>query len=158
MIEALPIPGKFYEVNEAGELADALSKALRPSLRASVETVGNVPFRPLSVGSTGADWRWSEPGLPPGGYRLVARAGERVEREITLNRGDLLLVQLAERGAVDLERVLFTDELPQRPGIARPAAGGSRSSATAVPPRPVTASNSGRPWRSGRSPASRRSR
>jgi hypothetical protein len=112
VIEGLPRPGRFFAVREAGRLASALARALRPSLRATVETLGNVPVASLSVGRAGGNPRWSEPALAPGGYKLVARAGVRRERELVVNRGDLLLARIAERpgGGVAIERELWSGD------------------------------------------------
>src|SRR5262249_33851636 len=121
VIEELPRPGHFYAVKDAARLASTLALALRPSLRCTVETLGNVPVEALTVGRPGENPRWSEPGLTPGGYKLVARAGGRQERDLIVGRGDLLLVRMSERAgaAVAVERELYS-------GDTRPKTDGER--------------------------------
>jgi hypothetical protein len=114
VIEELPRPGRFFSVRDAGLLARTLALALRPTLRATVETLGNVPIQGLTVGRPGENPRWSEPGLEPGGYKLVARAGARRERELVLNRGDLLMVRLSERAGVAIDRELYSGDATPR--------------------------------------------
>jgi hypothetical protein len=120
VIEELPQPGHFYSVKDGPALAAALGRALRPSLRVSVETVGNEPVRSLQVGRPGLGPvdLFSKPGLEPGGYKLVAQLGRRVERDLVVNRGDALLVRLGLKdGAPVVERMLANDGLyPRKPG------------------------------------------
>ncbi len=68
MIEELPIPGKFYEVNEAQELAGVLRPGHGPALRYWVEQKITCWFRArrargLTTSRVGANDRWFTPQL-----------------------------------------------------------------------------------------------
>ena len=78
VIEELPRAGRFFSVKEARLLASTMSQALRPSLQCSLETIGNELVESLTVSRPTDNDRWSEPGLTPGGYKLVTQAGGRV--------------------------------------------------------------------------------
>lgn len=116
VIEQLPIPGKFYEVNDAPALAGVLGRAMGRRLRYWVEQEDNVlvsgsPSEGLTTSRVGANDRWFTPALAPGGYKLVIDPLRRQERNIALNNGDLLIVQLdPARVGVDFRRVEFSRE------------------------------------------------
>lgn len=116
VIEELPIPGKFYEVNDAANLASVLSKAMGHRLRYWVEGEDNVlvsgtPSQGLTTSRIGANDRWFAPALAPGGFKLVIDPLRRQSRNIALNNGDLLIVQLdPARVGVDFRRVEFSRE------------------------------------------------
>jgi len=116
VIEQLPIPGNFFEVNEAPELAKVLRRAMGKRLRYWIEQEDNVlvqgsPSEGLTTSRVGGNDRWFTPSLTPGGYKLVIDPQRRQERNIALNHGDLLLIQLdSARTGVDFRRVEFTRE------------------------------------------------
>ena len=110
VIEELPRPGRFFSVKEADQLAGTLAQALRPNLRCSLQTMGNIPVEALTVGRVGDNDRWSKSSPLLGGYKLVTQAGARLEREIIVNRGDLLLVRLTGQDTVTAERGLFSGD------------------------------------------------
>ena len=113
VIEELPIPGKFYEVNDAATLAGVLDKAMGRRLRYWVEEEDNVlvsgtPGEGLTTSRVGANDRWFAPALAPGGFKLVIDPLRRQTRNIALNNGDLLdpVGPRAGRGRFPTDRVL----------------------------------------------------
>lgn len=113
VIEEFHRPGTFYPVSQAEGLADTLAKALRPSLRYSVQSVGNVEISgEITLGDNPAQSGGFKD-LEPGGYKLVVNAGVRYEPDMTINRGDHLVVKMAERrGRIELSRVIWTEDPP----------------------------------------------
>ncbi len=113
VIQEFHRPGTFYPVRQAEELADTLAKALRPTLRYSVQSVGNVEVNgEIVLGDTSSEAAGFKE-LAPGGYKLVVEAGGRFEREMTINRGDHLVVKMGERrGRIELNRVIWTEDPP----------------------------------------------
>src|SRR5262249_16245134 len=102
-IEELPVAGKFYSVGNARALTAALDRAMKPRLRYRVVQEDNVlppnmPAAGLSITPPGANDRWFPGGLLPGGYKVEVDSGRRVRQNITLKRGDLLLLELVARG------------------------------------------------------------
>ncbi len=114
VIEELPRPGRFFSVKEADQLAGTLAQALRPNLRCSLQSMANIPVEALTVGRVGDNDRWSKSSPLLGGYKLVTQAGARLEREIIVNRGDLLLVTLTGQDTVSAERGLFSGDTSPR--------------------------------------------
>lgn len=113
VIEKLPLPGKYVTVSASKELAATLQKALGQTLRYWVDLPDNVPPRDslegLDVTSIGANNQWLPGGLDPSTYRLRVHADRRLSTDISIQRGDLLLVDLvpAARG-FRFERSLFS--------------------------------------------------
>jgi hypothetical protein len=114
VIEELPRPGRFFSVKEADQLAAVLAQALRPNLRCSLQSMANIPVEALTVGRVGDNERWSKSSPLLGGYKLVTQAGTRLEREIIVNRGDLLLVTLTGQDTVSAERGLYSGDASPR--------------------------------------------
>jgi hypothetical protein len=126
VIEQLPVPGKFYEVNEAQALAGVLGKAMGRRLRYWVEGQDNVlvaglPSEGLITTPVGANDHWFAPALAPGGYKLVIDPIRRQERCLAFNHGDLLVVQLApSRTGVEFRRAEYAREnFSWRPSIEK---------------------------------------
>lgn len=110
VIEQLSQPGHFYSVKDGLALTAILTRALRPNLQIAVETAGNEPVQSLSVNRDGYTDQFSRPGLSPGGYKLVAQLGGRVERDLTIKRGDALIARLGlKEGKPTIDRVLAND-------------------------------------------------
>lgn len=100
VVESFDPPGKFVTVDQADSLASALDAALQQRLRYKIETYDNLPLADLppaglDISTTGSGDRWFPGGLKPGNYRLRV-AGDRAAVDATINRGDLLLLQLGE--------------------------------------------------------------
>jgi hypothetical protein len=118
VIEHFPVPGRFYLVRQEPELAGTLDKALRQRLRYWIDDADNVPVAAvpaagLDVSRSGANDQWLPGGLAPAGYRLRVYAPGRLEKDVELDPGDLLLVRMAfrnpgESGGLVFERVLFS--------------------------------------------------
>ncbi len=92
-------PGRFLQINEAGQLAQTLDAALRQRLCFWIENYNNqlapgVPKGGLDMSEPGSNDRWFAPGLSPGSYSLLAHAKQSIDAHVALNRGDLLLVEL----------------------------------------------------------------
>jgi len=116
VIEELPRPGKFYSVKQAADLNAVLEGALRKRLRCWVEGEDNIlvlgmAADGLDVSPPGADDRWLPAGLAPGGYQVVVEARDRPRKDVAFDRGDLLLVKLAETArGVAFRRVDYSRE------------------------------------------------
>jgi hypothetical protein len=101
-IEDLKPPGKFYTVNDAAELAAALSKATRQRLaywidRQDNAPVAGVPEGGLDVTVQGANDQWFPGGLDPGGYKVRLNTPQAMHKSVVIDLGDLLLVQIANQ-------------------------------------------------------------
>jgi hypothetical protein len=115
-VEELPVPGKYYTVEESADLTIKMRSILRKRLNYQVEREDGEalpglaqPLREVSR-DEGTD-RWLPGGLPPGSYRLALMGETRLRKGVLLNRGDLLLVEAAaERGGrFGLRRVVYSE-------------------------------------------------
>jgi len=125
VIEKLPLPGKFVTVRESKELAATLERALRQQLRYYVDRDDNVPLPGqnggIEVSLLGANNQWFPGGLAPKGYKARVHTDRRLEKEIGIQAGDLLLVDLrsTQKGAV-FQRGLYSSwEFPWKPSQER---------------------------------------
>ena len=125
VVEQLPLPGKLIEVNDAEELGGTLQKSTRQAIRFGLDRVDNVPLaNPLAelASSTleGFD-QWYPGGLPPAVYKLRALTDQRIEKEIAINRGALLLVDLLQTstGGVFRRALYSLSRFPTRPAVDR---------------------------------------
>jgi hypothetical protein len=131
VIEELPLPGKLIEVNDATELGGTLQRSARQAIRFQLDRVDNVPLpRPLAeLASSSLDRfdQWYPGGLSPGVYKLRALTDQRVEKDIAINRGKLLLVDLVQTsdGGVFRRALYAPSRYPFKPYHER---SGSRAS------------------------------
>ncbi len=100
VIENFFPPGRLTRVTQTPALVAALDTALRQRLRYWVENYDNTlvaatPQRGLEVGRGGGE-QWLPGGLAPGGYLVRTHTNRLLQKAIALNRGDLLLLRLAE--------------------------------------------------------------
>lgn len=117
VIETLSTPGKYWTVNDAGELAGALERAMKPHLRVQIE--GRGVEAGLDVSPPGGVDRWFPGNLAAGSYVLraqVGRAPDAPSARLRLNPGDLLMVNLAasSRG-LQFRRQLLAPDFAGRP-------------------------------------------
>src|SRR5262249_23652016 len=122
VIEALPVPGRFYNVRETVNLDGVMQQALRQQLRYWIDSAENVPLtgrNGLEVSRIGEGAQWYQKGLPPAIYKVRVLAGGRVQKDISLSGGDLLLVDLvAEGGRLLFERGLYSlADYPLKPAL-----------------------------------------
>jgi hypothetical protein len=113
VIEEMPLPGKFYTVNEASELAATLEGATKQRLRYWVDREDNERLRDegLDVSVPGANDQWFPGGLPAGGYRVRVQTNQLVDQSVLLTAGDLLLLNLDVAAArQQLRRVLVSQD------------------------------------------------
>src|SRR5205814_1571372 len=109
--------GKVYQLNEVDKLIASLEGLLKQRLNYFVEhqgrnvTVDGVPDVGLDVSPGDSNYRWIGKGLTPGGHKLRIDAAGRVEKNILLHPGDLLLADLVDGpGGLAFERFLFSSE------------------------------------------------
>lgn len=124
VVEKLPLPGKFVRVDDAKALAGTLELALRQSLRYWIDTEDNVPLPPpggVDMTPLDANDRWYPGGLTPGTYKLRTQTDRLLTRNITLDRGDLLSIDLlSAEGGPRFERALYgPSAFPWKPAIDR---------------------------------------
>jgi hypothetical protein len=108
-------PGKLYYIEkDPKELIKALRKSLKQELRYSVEEdddsrVLDTPPEGFGVSRTAADDQWAK-GLPPRDYFVRVQTNELNKRRISLDRGDLLLLQLSKTSlGIDFKRLLYAE-------------------------------------------------
>lgn len=128
VIEELPLPGKFYQVNQGPDLIAALEKSLKQKLRYWVDTEDKRPLpgtgqAGLEVGTDASNEQWYPGGLDPGGYRVRVHTNQKLSRAVALNLGDLLLLELGPSAApgagadkFDLQRLVYSlADFPYKP-------------------------------------------
>jgi hypothetical protein len=97
-IEKLPLPGKYVTVNDTSLLAETLEQAFRRFLRYQIDYGDNVPVLGppggVDVSLLGANNQWFPGGLEPGTYKLRVFTNQQLGKDISIGRGDLLLVDL----------------------------------------------------------------
>jgi hypothetical protein len=123
VIETLPVPGKFYTVEQAGDLASTLERALKRRLRYQVERVNRLPVvgdtrKDFVVSRSRGDDDWFRPAQDPGVYNLIIPTNTRTEKHVEVDAGDRLLLKLValRGGDVDVVRALFSrEDYPRKP-------------------------------------------
>lgn len=122
VVESFFPPGKYLQVNEAGQLAQTLDAALRQHLRYWIEDyssklVQGVPTDGLDMSEAGSNDRWFAPGLSPATYSLITHTKGLISADVSINRGDLLLIQLgATPGGYAFQRLSYAQSVyPWRP-------------------------------------------
>lgn len=112
VVEDLPIPGRFYTVHQSVAIDGVLDQALRQKLHYWIDSADNIPITPgdgLDVSQIGEGAQWYQQGLPPAIYKVRVHTDRRLQKDISLSGGDLLLVDAVngERGLV-FERGLYS--------------------------------------------------
>jgi len=117
-------PSRFRTVQETGELVRSLENALRQELRYRIDTPGNTAepgesALGIEIARSDGNDKWYTPLLTPGSRKLRVFAGQRFDRELKLNPGDRLLLELvAPEGRLQLQRVGYTaTDFPNRPAL-----------------------------------------
>lgn len=111
-IATLPLPGRFYYVDDLSRLDVDLRVVMKQDLRYRLSREGLEARRPVAdhdvpVGRMEVDSGWFPDPLPPGGYRVGLSADPRVNRSVELGGGDQLLLALTEQGGgLGFERLL----------------------------------------------------
>src|SRR5262249_193582 len=100
-IEAPPVSGKFYNIQKTEELAGALEAAMVRKLRYFVTRDG-IPLpgmraEGLDVSQKGDKRQWSPILMPRQSYTARVRIGKSIERNINIDGGDRLLLNLIPR-------------------------------------------------------------
>jgi hypothetical protein len=120
VIEQFPVRGRFFSVNDSAALVAVLDKAMRPRLRYWIDREDNRPLSEseqggLDVSTDTSNDKWLPSGLAPGGYKVRVQTNRPVAKNIAINAGDLLLVELLPgrgvdrgTGALTFERVLYS--------------------------------------------------
>ena len=125
VLETLTPPGRFFATQEAGNLAAQLREAMRQRLqfwidREDHERLAEIPDTGLELSSGSGNDRWYRfpESLPPGGYKLRVDTNRRVLKNILVNRGDLLLLNLVPGAdGVEFRRAFVTrDDYGDKPG------------------------------------------
>jgi hypothetical protein len=120
-IESLSPAGKVYALAETGKLIESLEGLLKQRLNYFVDQQGsNITVdgagagdKGLDISPAGQNYRWLGKGMAPGGHKLRVDAAGRVEKNILLHPGDLLLADLVDApGGLTFERFLFSSEFP----------------------------------------------
>jgi hypothetical protein len=132
VVKDLPVPGKFYTVNDGPELAGTLHKVLRQKLRYWIDLRDNAPLRGdgsdlLYLSEDDANDQWLSGGLEPGTYKLRVLTSRRLTRSIALEPGDRMLIELnPDRGqgpgseAPEFERLLYSQAyFPWKPAAEK---------------------------------------
>jgi hypothetical protein len=115
--EKLPLKGKIYKVNDAGELANRMRRALRRQLTFRVEdysghAVERMPEEGWSVGTATIDPRPVL--LRPGSYLVKVPTQKLLTQAIQLEKGQYLRITLTDDGQ-GFEVELFSDNYQGRP-------------------------------------------
>lgn len=102
VVESLSPPGQLFTVDETQQLAATLDTAFRQRLRYWVDDYDNqlipgVPTAGLDVSRDQATDQWFPGGVEPGSYKLRSYTNQPVEAPISLERGDMLLLELSEQ-------------------------------------------------------------
>ena len=128
-IETLPIPGKFYYLDDLQSLGINLQVVTRQELTyrlvpddrdAAAAPAGDLD---VPVGRLEDDAGWYPGPLPAGGYRVGLTGDPRGRREVALDGGDQLLLSLSEKaGSLTLTRLFCpTERFPGRQPYSRTA-------------------------------------
>lgn len=119
LIESFKPAGRIHALADIGKLALLLEAVMRQRLNYWVDrtgqniTVNEIPESGLDVSTSDKNDRWYSKGLPPGGHKVRVNIPERIEKDVVLHRGDLLLLDLVEsRQGTMFERYLFSDDYP----------------------------------------------
>ncbi len=119
IIESFNPAGKVHSIRDAAKLPLILDVILRQRLNYWIDrtgrnvTVNEVPETGLDVSTSDRNDRWFSKGLPVGGHKVRVQVPERVEKDILLHRGDLLLLDLVSTPkGLGFERYLFSDDYP----------------------------------------------
>lgn len=110
MVRDLTIPGKYFTVTDSVNLVAILDNAMRQKLRYAIDTAENLNVASdLNVSRIGENIAWYTPGLRPGGYRLRIYTDRRIEKDVQINSGDMLLVDVTDGpNGVEFVRGLYT--------------------------------------------------
>jgi hypothetical protein len=118
-VSQLPVPGRFYYVDDAVEIVSNIRAALRRELSFRIvgedeQPIPAISARQVLISRPQANIRWFPTPLQPGGYKLMGQADQRLlsrPASLALNFGDLLLVNLvAGEGRLGFERGLYATE------------------------------------------------
>ena len=120
IVDQFSVPGKYYTTEDVVDLTAAVGKTTKQKLRYWVDREDNAPAPGssadgLDVSSVGANDQWMPGGLPPGGYRVRLLTDRRLQKSTVIERGDLLLVQLAANGGSLTRGIWSRDDFPGRP-------------------------------------------
>ncbi|QDU62430.1 hypothetical protein Pan216_32970 [Planctomycetes bacterium Pan216] len=122
VIQDFPLPGRWYSVSQAADLVGALDQAMRQELRYWVLTPDGAlapgcPEEGLRASSLGQPISWYPQGLAPGVYQVRVKTDQLLQKEIALNRGDLLLIDLVPSpNGIEFERAVYSqEEFPWKP-------------------------------------------
>jgi len=119
VISQLPVPGRFYYVDDAAEIVSNIRSALHRELTFRIVGEDEQPIPPISarqvlISRPEANIRWFPTPLQPGGYKIVVQADQMLPirpPSLALNFGDLLLVNLVGgEGQLGFERGLYAKE------------------------------------------------
>ncbi|MCZ2342100.1 MAG: VWA domain-containing protein [Bacteroidales bacterium] len=99
IVETFDPPGSYTDTDDADNLAVAIRKALRKSIRYGIETSANIPAPGMSrsgaeVGTTDGGERWFSAGLKPGAWKVRFHPAPHLVRETYLAPADRLLLEL----------------------------------------------------------------
>ena len=127
VVESLNPPGKMFTVKERDKMADSMEVLLRQRLTYFIDkrgrnvTVDDLPEEGLDASVAGSNYRWYGKGLQPGGHKVRVTLGERLEKDVLLHRGDLLLLDLISTPTgPQFERYLFSREFPWKRAVENP--------------------------------------
>src|SRR5262245_42297906 len=112
-IEGLPVPGKYFPAESVEQLTDLLKQSMVRRLRYLVDRDGvpppGMPEEGLDISGEDTNPQWS-PGLKEALYTGRVKLNRSVERQISLGRGDYLLLNMVPEGnGFVFERDLFGD-------------------------------------------------
>lgn len=118
-IETFTPPGKVFALTEIDRLIESLEALLKQRLNYYVDYQGNnvtvdgTAEKGLDVSPAGQNYRWVGKGMSPGGHKIRVDALGRVEKNVLLHPGDLLLADLTDTPqGLTFERFLFSSEFP----------------------------------------------
>jgi hypothetical protein len=127
VIENLNPGGKLYTVKDTARMAELMEMLLRQRLNYFIDrrgqnvTVDDLSEEGLDMSPAGSNYRWYGKGLTPGGHKVRAQLPERLEKDVLLHRGDLLLLDLVNtRDGLQFERYLFSREFPWKRAVENP--------------------------------------